>query len=127
MSDEDKADEVSKRGMAFIAPEGHLHPSAGKVDSNEQTTLAIYKGLSGLLSKAETDINENPDKIDLHIVHTTAEIVDLYNDFGAAKDGFRSKQITKWGGSTRSGVSVEPEEGRGWKFWKRKKEDVAEG
>lgn len=125
MSEENKQIDYMGRGIKFLTPANHLHLAGGKIDKYEQFIISVHLAAANALEKIEDDINTHPEKVDLHIVRSVKDMALSYVDASGSLDGFRSKQITKWGGSSRSNVPIDGEEGRGWKIWKKKKEDVA--
>lgn len=123
MSDEEKKED---RGIVYLTPSGHVHPSVTKVDKYDQFINAVHLAASDALRRIETDINEHPEKVDLHLVNALGEMITNYDDLSCGVDGFRSKQIAKIGSTS----AYAPEEGdeRGWlqrNLTKRKKEEVA--
>lgn len=115
-----------ERGIKYLTPAGHNHPSTGKIDKYEQLLLSSHVAAAQALRKIEADINERPEKVDQHIIDAVADMVNYYTDFSGSLDGFRSKQIAKIGSS--NAYVPKDEDGRGWlqrNFTKRKKEEVA--
>jgi len=119
-------DKKQDRGLTYLTPDGHVHPSITKIDQYDKFINAVYLAASGALRKIESDINVNPEKVDLHLVDALGEMVNLYNDLSCGVDGFRSKQLAKIGSS--NAYVPQDEDERGWlqrNFTKRKKEEVA--
>lgn len=120
--DKEKVD----RGITYLTPSGHVHPSVTKIDQYDKFINAVYLATSQALRKIETDINANPEKVDLHLVDALGEMVMLYNDLSCGVEGFRSKQLAKIGSS--NAFAPKDEDERGWlqrNLTKRKKDEVA--
>jgi hypothetical protein len=112
----------------WLAPDGHLHYGAGKIQKNEQIPLAVYIMASKTLKKIKRSMQDKKfDEVNDHIIDFNEGLVRTYISMSGSVDGFRSKQITKKEASNAYVPREEEKEGRLKRWFRRGKKDELDG